>query len=267
MQEPNGKLNQLDADRLAQAIELANIPVLLMVLVQLTGDLHWLGDEFRTKRARGMDDNDSGGHSDEVQTMIRAAAVEAILAWRGGRPVAMPNPSREFRLKMLATAMGEPIPDEYDSIIGAELAAVRDEPVEKLALPKDFKVIIIGAGVSGLCAAINLQQAGIPFTILEKSARLGGIWRDNRYPGAGVDTPNHLYSFANAPYDWSMYYALRDELHAYLEHVADQFSLRQHIRFGTAVKSASYDSAAQQWTVALNRIGWLKRIALGQCSH
>ena len=110
MQEPNGKLNQLDANRLAQAIELANIPVLLMVLVQLTGDLHWLGDEFRTKRARGMDDNDSGGHSAEVQTMIRAAAVEAILAWRGGRPVAMPNPSREVRLKMLATAMGEPIP-------------------------------------------------------------------------------------------------------------------------------------------------------------
>jgi 4-hydroxyacetophenone monooxygenase len=127
--------------------------------------------------------------------------------------------------------MGEPIPAQYASIIGAELAAVRDEPAEKVALPKDFKVIIIGAGVSGLCAAMNLQQAGIPFTILEKSKRLGGIWRDNRYPGAGVDTPNHLYSFANAPYDWSMYYALRDELHAYLEHVADEFSLRQHIRF------------------------------------
>ena len=176
------------------------------------------------------------------QAEIRAAGLEAILAWRAGRPIALPEPPREVRLKMLANAMGEPIPDEYDSIIEAELAAVRTEPSVKLPVPEGFEIIIIGAGVSGLCAAINLKQAGIPFTILEKSDRLGGIWRDNRYPGAGVDTPNHLYSFANAPYDWSMYYALRDELHAYLEHVADEFGLRSHIRFATEVKSANYDS-------------------------
>jgi 4-hydroxyacetophenone monooxygenase len=252
MQERNGKQNQLEADRLADAIAVANIPVLLMVLTQLTGDLHWLDDEYRTRRARGMNDNDSGGHSEEVQARIRAAALEAILDWRAGRLIGIPEPSRELGLKMLSTAMGEPIPDEYASIIGAELAAVRDETAAKLPVPDGFKVVIIGAGVSGLCAAVNLQQAGIPFTILEKSNRLGGIWRDNRYPGAGVDTPNHLYSFANAPYDWSMYYALRDELHAYLEHVADKFNLRQHIRFGTEVKSANYASATQQWAVAVN---------------
>jgi 4-hydroxyacetophenone monooxygenase len=102
-----------------------------------------------------------------------------------------------------------------------------------------------------LCAAVNLQRAGIPFTTLEKSATLGGIWRDNRYPGAGVDTPNHLYSFANAPYDWPMYYALRDELHDYVEHVADKFGLRSRIRFGTEVKSANYDRATQRWTIGV----------------
>jgi 4-hydroxyacetophenone monooxygenase len=112
-----------------------------------------------------------------------------------------------------------------------------------------FEVLIIGAGVSGLCAGINLKNAGIPFTILEKSATLGGIWRDNRYPGAGVDTPNHLYSFNNAPYDWSMYYALRDELHAYLEHVAAKFDLKSHIRFETEVESAAYEPANQRWKV------------------
>src|ERR1700689_844909 len=110
---------------------------------------------------------------------------------------------------------------------------------------------MFGAVVFGLCAAINLQHAGIPFTIIEKSSTLGGIWRDNRYPGAGVDTPNHLYSFTCAPYDWSMYFALRDELHAYLDHVAEKFGLRSHIRFETEVKSADYDQAAQRWTVAV----------------
>lgn len=251
MPEQNGNHSQGEAQRFADAIAIANIPVLLMVLVQLTGDLHWLDEQYRTRRARGMDDNDTGGLPEPLQAKVREAALEAILAWRSGLPIAIPEPSQELRLKMLISAMGEKIPDEYDSIIAAELSLEPKDAPEKVPVPDGFEVLIIGAGVSGLCAAINFQRAGIPFTILEKSARLGGIWRDNRYPGAGVDTPNHLYSFASAPYDWSMYYALRDELHAYLEHVAEKFDLRSHIRFETEVKSADYDQATQRWTVAV----------------
>ncbi len=228
-------------------------PCCAPMLVQLTGDQRWLDDRYRTRRARGMGDNDSGGLPEPLAEEVRAAALEAILAWRGGRPVAIPEPSRELRLKMLSSAMGERILDEYDSIIAEELGLGGDKAAEKLPIPEGFEVLIIGAGVSGLCAALNFKQAGIPFTILEKSATLGGIWRDNRYPGAGVDTPNHLYSFANAPYDWSMYYALRDELHAYLEDVADKFDLRSHIRFETAVESGSYDNAAQRWAVTVRK--------------
>src|SRR5208282_5520703 len=137
-----------------------------------------------------------------------------------------------------------------------ELFPERSQAGQKLPVPEGFQVLIVGAGVSGLCAAINLQKAGIPFTILERSATLGGIWWENRYPGAGVDTPNHLYSYSFAPYDWSMYFALRDELRDYLEHVADEFGLRSHIRFETEVKSANYDKETQRWMVAVrNRDG------------
>jgi 4-hydroxyacetophenone monooxygenase len=253
MSEVNGGHANDHKQKFTEAVAIANIPTLLMVLVQLTGDLQWLDDQYRTRRSRGMNDNDTGGLPEHLQTRVRAAALDAILAWRAGRPIAIPEPPQELRLKMLNWAMGENIPDEYDPIIAAELSLEPKDFPEKVSVPPGFEVLIIGAGVSGLCAAINLQRAGIPFTILEKNARLGGIWRDNRYPGAGVDTPNHLYSFAGAPYDWTMYYALRDELHAYLEHVADKFNLRSHIRFETEVKSADYDEPSQRWKVAVRK--------------
>lgn len=251
MQEQDTTNGHGEAQRFAEAISTANVPTLLMVLVQLTGDLRWLEEPYRPARARGMNDNDSGGLPDRIQAEVRQAALEAILAWRAGRPVAIPEPSTDLRRKMLECAVAETVPTEYDPIIAADLPLAEHEVVEKLPVPDGFKVLIIGAGVSGLCAAIKLQQAGVPFTILEKSTTLGGIWRDNRYPGAGVDTPNHLYSYTFAPYDWSMYFALRDELHAYLEHVAEKFNLRPHIRFQTEVTSADYDKKTQGWKVAV----------------
>jgi 4-hydroxyacetophenone monooxygenase len=253
MQEHPHTNGRADAQQFADAIATANIPTLLMVLVQMTGKMHWLEEPYRPQRARGMDDNATGGLLAPLQAEVRKAALEAILTWRAGRPLAIPEPSVELRRRMLSWAMAEAVPTEYDPIIAADLPLAEHEAVEKLPIPDGFKVLIIGAGVSGLCAAIKLQEAGVPFTILEKSTTLGGIWRDNRYPGAGVDTPNHLYSYTFAPYDWSMYFALRDELHTYLEHVAEKFNLRRHIRFETEVKSADYDKETQGWQVTVQR--------------
>jgi 4-hydroxyacetophenone monooxygenase len=199
MHEQHNANGQGEAQRFAEAIAIANVPTLLLVLVQLTGDLRWLEEPYRPQRARGMGDNDTGGLPEPIQAEVRTAALEAILAWRAGRPVALPEPSSDLRLKMLSWTMAEKVPAEYDQIIAAELLLEENDVIEKLPVPDGFAVLIIGAGVSGLCAAIRLQQAGIPFTILEKNATVGGIWRDNRYPGAGVDTPNHLYSYSFAP--------------------------------------------------------------------
>ena len=95
--------------------------------------------------------------------------------------------------------------------------------------------------------------------MVEKSENVGGTWFDNRYPGAGVDTPNHLYSFSFATYDWSKYFALRDELHAYLEHVADRFDLRDTC--GSAPRSCRWRTrrTTQRWAVTVRRADGVDR--------
>jgi 4-hydroxyacetophenone monooxygenase len=230
-----------DDDRerlLAEAVAQANLPTLLMVLVQLTGERRWLEPPYRPQRAQGMGDNDDGGITAAAQQEVREAALEAIGANLAGRPAAMPRPTDAMLVEMLSCSMGEAIPAEYGPMIAEQLglppedAPAADAPMQ---VPEGFSVLVIGAGASGMCAGIRLQEAGVPFTILEQRDHVGGVWWENRYPGAGVDTPNHLYSYSFAPYDWSMYFVLRDELYAYLNHVADRFDLRKSIRFGTTV--------------------------------
>lgn len=231
-----------------EAIAVANIPTLLMVLVQLTGEMHWLQEPYRPKRQQGMGDNDTGGLSERAQTEVRESALEAILAWRDGRPVAIPDPSPELLVEMLSCAMGEEVPPEYGPFTSAQLG-YRPVDETKISLPNGFHVVVIGAGVSGICAAVNLQAAGVPFTVIERKQTVGGVWLENRYPGAGVDTPNHLYSYSFAQHDWTKFFALRDELWGYLEMVTDQFDLRSKIQFDTTVTTTSYDEESKTWSV------------------
>ena len=238
-----------DSERqFTEAIAVANIPTLLMVLVQLTGETHWLEAPYKPSRSSGMSDNDSGGLSEEHQREVREAALEAILAWKTGRPVAMAEPTEAMLVRMLSVTMAEHVPDEYGAFTAAQLGQTKFLDHQPFNVAEGFKVLIIGAGVSGLCAAINLQMAGVPFQVLERNPTVGGVWWENKYPGAGVDTPNHLYSFSFSSYDWKNYFCLRDELHGYLEHVADQFDVRQHIRFNTSVNRIEYQQASQSWT-------------------
>lgn len=236
-----------DDKRFAEAIAIANIPALLMVLVQMTGDKRWLQDPYRPRRASGVSDNDSGGLGADIQQEIRAAALAAILAWKAGKPLALPEPSNAELVEMLTVAMGEKVPGQYGAMTAAQLGQAAMLWDRKIDVPPGFKVIVIGAGASGLCAAVNLRSAGVPFQVFERRESVGGVWQDNRYPGAGVDTPNHLYSFSFASYDWSQYFVLRDELHDYFESVADRFELREHINFNTDVLSAAYNADRQLW--------------------
>lgn len=249
----DGKLeNEQWKTRLVYALPSANLPTLLMVLVHLTGDRRWLSTRYQCVRAPGLEPLDSGGLDDSLRDEVLAAARDAIVGWRGGRPARLPAPDTGTLTQMARLSMGEPVPDGYGDIIAASLGldpTFALDQRDSFTLPESFKVVIIGAGIGGLCAAVRLHEAGIPFVILEKNDNLGGTWYENQYPGCGVDTPSHIYCYSFAKHDWSMHFALKNEIQAYFEGVADRFDVRRHIHFGTKVQTARYDEETARWHI------------------
>jgi len=243
----NALPGQIDLDKLRQGVEQANIPTLLMVLVQLTGDEKWLQEPYVPRRGKGLDDNDTGNLPLKIQKEIRSAACDAITGWARGVPAALPRPGRAFLARMLSVAMVEEVPEQYGDVIAAAMKL--DEEPPKARAPAHTKAIIIGAGVSGICAAIRLREMGVECQIFEKNKGFGGTWWENRYPGCGVDTPNLTYTFSFAANDWSRYFPLQKEILGYLEKTANQHELRKHVAFDTKVERARWREEDAKWEV------------------
>ena len=250
-----------DTAALQDALREANIPSLLMALVHLTGDRRWLEPPYRPARPRGLDDNDSGGLPEPLQEEVRNAALTAATDFRNGRLSPIPLSPDDIS-EMLAISLDEQVPAEYGPLLAEELG-LESRDVELPPAPEGFHVVIIGAGISGLCAAFKLKMAGVPFTILEKNDTVGGTWLENTYPGCGVDTPGHLYCFSFDPNtEWTRYFAKRDEVWAYLDRLTDQYDVRQHIEFGVEVVRAEYDADTATWQIdTRDKSGAVKRVA------
>lgn len=249
-------LTEHEKKLLREGIAHANLPALLLVLTQLTGDSRWIEPPFTPSRAQGLDDNDTAGLSPELQQVVRDAAVDAVVAWREGTPVALPEPDPELVLRMVSTSVADSLPDEYAEMYADRLQSslqgalgVRPRSEDEL----DLSVVIIGAGLSGLCAAVKFAEAGVPFTIVDKASDVGGVWLTNQYPGAGVDTPSHLYSFSFLHEDWKQYFSARDQVVDYARKIADSFDIRPHIQFNTRVIHSDYDDELQVWTTTVQR--------------
>ncbi|KAL3452626.1 hypothetical protein BJX65DRAFT_320252 [Aspergillus insuetus] len=113
-------------------------------------------------------------------------------------------------------------------------------------------VVIIGAGISGMCMAIDLikRNSCHNFVILEKSSGVGGTWHDNKYPGCCCDVASILYSysFEQNP-KWSREYPGQEELLKYLTQVAEKYGLYKYIRFNSEVKQARWDDEEMKWKI------------------
>lgn len=121
------------------------------------------------------------------------------------------------------------------------------------ATSSSIHTIIIGTGFAGIGMAIALKKAGLgDFIVLEKQDEVGGVWRDNTYPGAACDVPSHLYSFSFEPNpDWSRVFAPQAEIHQYLKHCAQKYGLMSSIRFVCEVSRVDYLEDMALWAVTL----------------
>ena len=120
------------------------------------------------------------------------------------------------------------------------------------------RVAIIGTGFGGIGAAVRLLEEGVEnLVIFERASDLGGVWRENTYPGAACDVESHLYEFSFAPNpDWSRRFAPQPEIWAYLRDVAERYGVTERIRFDHDVTAAAWDDETARWHLTTSGGDW-----------
>lgn len=126
-----------------------------------------------------------------------------------------------------------------------------------------YRVVVVGAGFGGIGMAAALQEAGIEdFVVIDKADELGGIWRDNTYPGLACDVPSNLYSFSFRPASWSRRFPPREEILAYLHALVAERGLGPRLRFGSGVAAAVFDERRAVWKLELDNGDTLEAAAV-----
>lgn len=246
-----------DDAAIAAALEDVSIPTLMLSLVHITGDPELIRGRLRPQ---GLFLNEVQGYmSEEDKAEVRRIALDIIRDYRDRGFTLPPPPSAELIHEMMNWLVCTEVPDEYVPMLLEEMEldgrdARHVEFASDAAARAGFPVIVIGCGQSGLLAGIRLKEAGIPFTIIEKNAGVGGTWWENSYPGARVDVGNHFYCYSFESSDhWTEFFARQPELQAYFQGVMERHGIDEHVRWSTEVLGAVWDDAAGTWSVRVRR--------------
>ena len=248
-----------DDEAIKAALESANIRVLMVALVHLTGDMNIIRAEIGPHpRHLGEIYKKNAGISEEQRAEVCVRALEILKAYRDGGCKLPKPPTIDQVGEMMDFLAGESLPADYGEFLMGELSLDGGDPYGQPGIediPQDkrgaFHVIVIGSGMSGILAAYRLKQAGISYTVVEKNSDVGGTWFENSYPGCRVDNPNHIYSYSFRPKDWPKYYSPQKVLLEYFNECADEFGIRPNIRFNTSVEWAEFDEKTNSWKVGV----------------
>lgn len=231
----------------------ADSRLLLMSLVALTGD-----EELLDRFAPYIQAQFGGGAKGVSQHSI-PPEMEAELRNRLAEILAIPTRTAPITAplmrKMMSVCVGEPIGVEFLPLLLEQAgftgmqgltAGSHDQAAQ------GFKVVVVGAGLSGIAAGIMLDAYGYDFEIFDSAAKPGGTWYHNRYPGVGVDTPSHYYSYSfEINPDWPRYFSKGDSLLAYFQKIVEKHELEPKISFATTVKSCVWNDESARWIVTV----------------
>lgn len=257
-----GKTREYIQDAIAQA----DPNILRMALLQTTGDRTFA--DMRTDKVPlpGGWAFDAYVVAEEHHEDLRKRAFALLEEISKGREVPPAPPKAEAR-KLIENYGHGPVSDAQFSYGYEELAFedfsrgvswTNKPPAEVLA---DTHVVVIGAGAGGIAAGVQLKNLGIPFTIYERQDSIGGTWLLNQYPDARVDTGSHLYQYKfEKNYPFKEFFAQADEIQEYLNHVADKYDIRQHMKFGSEVTSAKWNEKESAWYLGIICNGSLETI-------
>src|SRR5690349_20252633 len=220
----------------------------MLSLVHMSGDPSLIRGDLKPA---GLFLNEVQGYmSEEDKAAARKIALEVIASYRD-RGCPEPEPiGPELLQEMMQWLVCEPVPSEYVPMLLEEMELDGRDARAVHGTAADLPVVVIGCGESGLLAGIRLKEAGIPFTIVEKNAGVGGTWWQNTYPGTRVDVGNHFYCYSFEPTDqWTHFFAEQPELQAYFQSVMDKHDIGRHVLWETEVTEASWDDDSATWTV------------------
>ncbi|MGW0163525.1 flavin-containing monooxygenase [Mycobacterium sp. NPDC003323] len=230
-------------------------PSLLMSVSHMSGNTDSLTSDLRPI-ASGLDLN--GELGDAQMDRIRKLADAALQRYWGSERPIIDEPSASTVETMLRYQFEGAVDDPSE--LTPLIFPGKDDPTNPIdaarllrTLPRElrqqFAVAVIGAGMSGILAAICLQEAEIPFVILEKNADVGGTWLENTYPGCRCDVPNSFYSYSFGPNDWSHHYSPQPEILDYFQRTADAYGIRQKVRYQHEVTAAKWADSTWSLTV------------------
>ncbi|KAK0632553.1 hypothetical protein B0T14DRAFT_560233 [Immersiella caudata] len=135
-----------------------------------------------------------------------------------------------------------------------ERFTLKQEPVENL---RPLRVVVVGAGFSGIAAAIRIPERlrNVDLTVYEKNDGVGGVWWLNKYPGVACDIPSHSYQYSFAPNpNWSSLYAPGSEIQKYLEDVAERFGATRFIKTRHEVEHCVWDGVRKLWKIKVQNL-------------
>lgn len=239
---------------LAQMVADAFPPVLLASLAHLTGDMSLLRAALAPDPTRLLEPD--SGYSPAQAAEARSLAIDSLERYRDGGCVAADPLTDEQAALIIGFLTGVLPEDDYLPILLEEISLDGDRRAPRwhkseIALEGDVTVGIIGSGMSGILVAHRLLQAGVSVVIFEKNPDIGGTWLENTYPGCRVDVPNHLYSYSFAQTaDWPNYFSTQEVLLDYFRACANEFGVREHVRFNTEVLGATWSESDALWNVS-----------------